>query len=143
MPDVAENNKALLRRFMEEVANQGNLAVIDELMVPNFVEHEEFPPGTPTGREAVRFFFSQWRQGFPDGRVQAELEIAEGDLVVGYETWSGTHTGEFFGMLASGKSVTFKAIDIVRIADGKLVEHWGILDHLTLRQQIGVLPASE
>jgi predicted ester cyclase len=135
-----EENKALFNRFMNEVANKGNLTAIDELMSPDFVEHEELPPGTPPGREAAKYFFAQWRQGFPDGQVTLEKEIAEGDLVSVYETWRGTHTGEFFGIPASGKPVSFKVIDILRVANGKFVEHWAVADNLSLMQQIGAIP---
>ena len=71
---------------------------------------------------------------------KSQMEIAEGDLVAGYETWHGTHTGEFFGIPASGKPVTFKVNDIVRVANGKIVEHWAVTDNLSLMQQIGAIP---
>ncbi len=136
-----EENKALFRRLIEEVANQGNLAAIDELVAPDFVEHEELPPGIPPGLEGLRAFFAAWRRGFPDGRVTLELEIAEDDLMAGYETWRGTHQGEFFGIPPSGQPVTFKVIDIVRVANGKVVEHWAVSDNLSLMQQLGAIPA--
>ncbi len=135
-----EANKALFRRFIEEVVNAGNLALIDELVAPDFIEHEDLPPGVPPGREGLKAFFAEWRSGFPDGRVTLELEIAEGDLVVGYETWRGTQQGTFMGMPASGRPVTFKVIDIVRVANGQIVEHWGLGDNLSLLQQIGAIP---
>jgi predicted ester cyclase len=140
---ATETNKALFRRFMEEVANRGNLGVIDEFMVPDFEEHEELPPGAPAGREGVRYFFREWRSGFPDGRVTLDLEIAEGDLVTCYETWQGTHTGTFLGIPPSGKRVLFRGIDIVRVADGKAVEHWGVSDMLSLQRQLGLIPAPD
>jgi predicted ester cyclase len=125
---------------MEEVANRKNLAAIDEFMATDFVEHEQLPPGTPPGRDAARFFFTQWRQGFPNGRARLDMEIAEGDFVVCHETWTGSHTGEFFGIAPSGKAVTFKVIDIVRITGDKIREHWGVTDNFGLMQQIGVIP---
>jgi steroid delta-isomerase-like uncharacterized protein len=140
MSDTVKN-KALFRRFMEEVANKKNPAAIDEFMATDFVEHEQLPPGTPAGREAARFFFAQWRQGFPDGRARLDMDIAEGEFVVCHETWTGTHTGDFFGIHASGKSVTFRVVDIVRISGGKIREHWGVTDNLGLMQQIGAIPA--
>jgi predicted SnoaL-like aldol condensation-catalyzing enzyme len=80
------DNKAPFRRFMEEVANKKNLGVIEEAMATDFVEHEHLPPGTPSGRDAARFYFTQWRQGFPDGRAHIDMEIAEGEFVVCHET---------------------------------------------------------
>ena len=139
MSDMVEN-KALFRRFMDEIADKKNLGAIDEFMATDFVEHEQLPPGTPAGREGARFFFTQWRQGFPDGRARLDMEIAEGEFVVCHETWTGTHSGEFFGIPASGRPVTFRVIDIVRISDGKVREHWGVADNFGLMQQIGAIP---
>jgi predicted ester cyclase len=138
----AATNKALFHRFLEEVANQGRLEVIDQLLAPDFVDHEELPPGVPAGLEGVKHYFSQWRQGFPDGQVTAVLEIAEDDLVVSYTAWRGTHQGEFLGMPPSGRSVEYKLVDIVRVADGRMVEHWAVSDNLALLTQIGAIPAA-
>ena len=137
-----EENKALFRRFMQRVANQGDLSVIHQMMPPDFVENQELPAGAPQGRDGVEHFFRQWSQGFTDRNVTLDLEVAEGDLVTTYQTWRGTHTGEFLGIPATGKTVKVQAVDIVRVADGMLVEHWGILDMLVLMQQLGVI-ASE
>ncbi len=137
---TAEENKALFRRFMEEVANQGNIDAVDELVAPDAVEHEELPPGTPPGREGVKHFFALLRNAFPDLRVTIDDQIAEGDKVVSRVTLSGTHKGEFVGIPPTGKTVTFGAIDIIRVAGGKLVEHWGVTDNLGLLQQLGVVP---
>ena len=140
---ATQENKTLFRRFIEEVANNGNLAAIDELVAPSFVEHEELPPDIPPGIGGVKAFFAEWRSGFPDGRVTLELEIAEGDLVACYQVWRGTHTGTFMGMAPSGKSVNFKVVDAVRIANGQIVEHWAVTDNLALMQQIDAVPAPE
>ncbi len=93
------------------------------------------------GREGVKQFFREWRTGFRDGHVNIDLEIAEGDLVTCYETWSGTHSGTFLGIPASGKQVSFAAVDIIRVADGQFVEHWGITDVMGFMEQIGASPA--
>ena len=89
----------------------------------------------------VEYFFRQWRQGFTERNVTIDLEVAENDIVTTYQTWRGTHTGEFVGIPATGKTIKVSAVDIVRVADGMLVEHWGILDMLLLMQQIGVIPS--
>ena len=138
-----EQNKALSRRFMEEVFNQGNLNLVDELVAPDFVEHEELPPGFPPGREAVKAFSTTFRGAFPDLKVTIDDLIAEGDKVVIRGTWSGTHQGELMGIAPTGKSVSFGVIDTVRIAGGKLVEHWGQMDTMRMMQQLGVIPAPE
>ena len=135
-----EENKALFRRFMEQVGNKGDLSVIDELMTADFVEHEPLGPGMLPGRDGVKQFFQGWRTGFPDGKITLDVEVAEGDLVTCFETWQGTHTGEFMGIPASGKQVKFEAVDIIRVADGQFVEHWGIIDALRLMEQVGAIP---
>jgi predicted ester cyclase len=126
---------------MEEVFNRGNISLIDELFAPDFVEHEELPPGIPAGREAVKHFSTMFRSAFPDLKAAMDDMIAEGDKVVARGTWSGTHKGEFMGIAPTGKSVSFGVIDIVRIAGGKFVEHWGQIDNLGMMQQLGVIPA--
>lgn len=136
-----EQNKALFRRFIEEVFNKGNVSTIDEFLAPNFVEREVLPPGTPSGREGVKQLAMMFRTAFPDFNVSIDDMIAEGDKIVARTTWSGTQKGEFMGIPSSGKRVSFNVIDIVRISDGKGVEHWGVMDSSALMQQLGVIPA--
>jgi steroid delta-isomerase-like uncharacterized protein len=136
-----EQNKALVRRLMEEAINRGNTSLVDELFAPDFVEHEELPPGIPTGIEAVKTLFTMFHSAFPDFQIAIDDLIAEGDKVVVRSTWSGTHKGEFMGIPASGQSVSFGVYDIIRMAGGKVVEHWGQMDNMSLMQQLGVVPA--
>ena len=139
-----EQNKALVRRLMEEVFNRGNTSLVDELFAPDFVEHEELPPGIPPGREAVKQLPTIFRRAFPDFKITIDEVIAESDKVVvrsTWSTWSGTHKGEFMGIPPTGKSVSFGVIDIIRIAGGKFVEHWGQMDNMGMMQQLGVIPA--
>ncbi len=139
---MTEDNKALNRRFVEEVINQGNTDAIDELIDPGVVDHAA-PPGFPTGREGAKQFAAMMRSAFPDLHLTIEDMIAEGDKVVMRSTWSGTHEGEFMGIPATGRQVTVSAIDITRVADGRLVEHWEQFDALGLMQQLGVVPPPE
>ena len=136
-----ETNKALLRRLIEEVFNRGNVSVVDELFAPDFVEHEELPPGVPPGREATKQLFTMLRSAFPDLNITIDDTIAEYDKVVLRSTWSGTHKGEFMGIAPTGRSVSFGVIDTVRVTGGKLVEHWGLMDNMRMMQQLGVIPA--
>ncbi len=135
-----EQNKALLRQFMEEIFNRGNMSRADELLAPDFVEREELPPGIPRGREGVKQLTTMLRSAFPDFKVTIDDLIAEGDKVVVRSTWSGTHKGEFMGIPPTGKSVSFGVFDIVRITGGKVVEHWGQMDNMRMMQQLGVIP---
>jgi steroid delta-isomerase-like uncharacterized protein len=136
-----EQNKALFRRFVEEVFNQGDVSLIDELLTPNFVEREVLPPGTPSGREGVKQLTLMFRTAFPDFNVVIDDMIAEGDKIVARTTWNGTQKGEFMGIPPSGKRVSFDVIDIMRVSGGKVVEHWGVMDSMALMQQLAVIPA--
>lgn len=135
-----EQNKALFHRFVEEVFNKGNMGTIDEFLAPNFVEREVLPPGTPSGREGVKLLTTMFRTAFPDFHVSIDDLIAEGDKIVARTTWTGTQTGEFMGIPPSGKRVSFDVIDIIRVSDGKCVEHWGVMDSSAMMQQLGVIP---
>ena len=132
-----EANKALVRRFFDEVVNRDNLSAMDEFLAPQFVSHEELPPGIPSGREGAKQLFSMLRSSFPDLQVTIEDQIAEGDKVVARVTFSGTHQGEFMGIPPTGRRVAYPVIDILRIAEGQVVEHWAVADMLGLMQQMG------
>jgi steroid delta-isomerase-like uncharacterized protein len=136
-----EQNKALFRRLVEEVFNKGDVSTIDEFLAPNFVEREVLPPGTPSGREGVKQLTMMFRTAFPDFNVSIDDMIAEGDKIVARTTWNGTQKGEFMGIPPSGKRVSFDVIDIIRISEGKGVEHWGVMDSSAMMQQLGVIPA--
>ena len=135
-----EQNKALIRRFYEEVLNKKNTAVIDELLDPNQVNHS-LPPGMPADLEGSKQFIGMFLTGFPDLHFTVEDMIAEGDTVVARLTARGTHQGAFMGIPPTGKHVTVTAIDISRMAGGKSVEHWIEMDTLGMMQQLGVIPA--
>jgi steroid delta-isomerase-like uncharacterized protein len=133
------DNKALTRRFYEEAVNQGKDEVIDELVAPDFVDHEEFPGLTPD-RDGVKQFFAMFKSAFPDGRFEVEDLIEEGDKMVVRATIRGTHKGEFIGIPPTGKQITVTSIDILRIRDGQATEHWGVTDMAAMLTQLGVLP---
>ena len=135
-----EQNKALVRQMVEEIFNRGNMSRADEFLAPDFVEREELPPGIPRDREGVKQLTTVLRSAFPDFKATIDDIVAEGDKVVIRQTWSGTHKGEFMGVPPTGKSVSFGVIDIIRIAGGKFVEHWGQMDRMGLRQQLGAIP---
>jgi predicted ester cyclase len=134
-----ESNKALVRHLVEEVQNRGNIAAVDEIAAPTFVNHSA-PPGMPADREGVKQVTLLFRRAFPDGAMTVEDMIAEGDLVATRKTFRGTHQGEFMGIAPTGRHVAIGLIDIVRVVDGRVVEHWNVVDNLGLLQQLGVLP---
>ena len=134
-----EQNKAIVRRWLEEGWTNGNLAVADELIDPGFVVHGAGGQAVPTGPEGVKQLVSAWRTGFPDGRMNIDDLFAEDDKVVIRMTWVGTHTGDFYGRAATGRPVSVTSIGIDRVANGKIVEGWGEVDMLGLYEQIGVI----
>jgi predicted ester cyclase len=135
-----EDNKAASRRFYEEVINQKQLTVVDEVAGDHNHSHD-FPPGLPPGREGLKLFISVFHAAFPDGHLTIDQMIAEGDTVATRLTFHGTHTGEFQGIAPTGKKVTIPALDMARFESGKLVEHWGGPNQMSLLQQLGVIPS--
>ena len=139
---TTEANKAIIRRIVEEIQNRDNLALIDELLAPNFVNHTP-APGLPPDREGIKQLLSMFRAAFPDGSMTIEDMIAEGDKVVSRKTYRGTHQGEFLGIPPTGRHITVGLIDMMRLVDGQVVEHWNVGDDLSMLQQLGVLPPLE
>ena len=137
--------KSRARRLVEEVLNQGDLAVANELISPDCVHHI---PGSPSrrGLGALRDWLALTLSIFPDFHAIVEDEIAEGDRVVQRITCYGTHQGEFCGVRPTGAQVTFSSIEINRAgADGKFAEHWSSADLLGVLQRLGlaaVMPAT-
>ncbi len=134
-----EENKALVRRFVDEVQSGGNIDAIDELCSPEFVNHSA-PPGVPSNTEGVKQVTAMFRLAFPDSYFTVEDMVAEGDKVATRKTFRGTHQGTFAGIPPTGQQVSIGLIDIVRVADGKVVEHWSMGDNLGMMQQLGVIP---
>ena len=131
-------NKALIHQFADRIIAK-DLEGALTLFGPNHVEHAVYP-GMPSGVEAVRAFFSMLFAGFPDVQTTILDTIAEGDKVVVRASTEGTHTGPFLGIPPTGKHAKWSFIDIHRIADGKIVEHWVETDQMSLMQQLGLVP---
>lgn len=138
---MGEDNKTLVRRALKEVYENGALELADEFVHPSFVDHEPAHADRTTGPESVKRTARQLLAAFGDLRFDVEDEIAEGDKVVQLVTMSGTHNGPLLGREPSGRAFAVRHIYIWRIADGKIVEHWGSRDDLALLQQIGLLPS--
>jgi steroid delta-isomerase-like uncharacterized protein len=135
----AEENKAAFRRTYEEIFNQGSFAAADELIAPDYVDHEEHPGNVP-GPDAVRTVAAMLRTAFPDLHFTIEELITEGDLVAGRLTMRGTHDGPLMGLPATGRQVQQAHMHFVRFRDGKAVEHWGVRDDVGLMRQLGLMP---
>lgn len=131
----------LIKRFYEDVIANGDLALIDQLTTDDITDHEEGLPGQPSGREGVKFFVNAMRAAFPDVRPKSiEPMMADGDLEAARVILTGTHEGELMGVAATGNTVEFESIDIIRVEEGKVAEHWGVTDTMSLMQQLGAIP---
>ncbi|HTX68573.1 MAG TPA: ester cyclase [Thermoleophilia bacterium] len=137
---MSESDKRSLRRIPLEVLNEGRFEVIDEVFSPDYIEHSPFP-GYPATAAGIKSFLRDFRSAVPDLRYTVDHEISEGDFVVQHVTGTGTPQREFLGMPATGKSATWPEIHVVRVSQGKAVEHWGLVDMLGVMQQLGALPA--
>jgi steroid delta-isomerase-like uncharacterized protein len=139
---TTEDNKAIIRRIIEEGFNQSNLAVFDELYASNFVHHDPSNPTVQT-RDDYKRWASQTRTAFPDYRLTIEDMVAEGNEVVTRWSLQGTQTGAMetpMQIPATGKHVTIVGITIARLAGNQLVEDWHLPDTMGFLQQIGVVP---
>ncbi len=128
-----------MRQFYERV-NAGDVDGFSALIADDLIEHEKVE-GLPQTKEGVIQFFTMLLAAFPDVRMDAEDIIESGDTAWARIRITGTNEGEFMGMPATGKSVDFQAVDIVRFNDeGMAAEHWGVTDSMTMMQQLGVVP---
>ena len=131
-------NKDIVLRY-QAIYNSNNLDALREVVAEDFLT-PRMMPGMPHGLEGARRIHQATLLGMPDWHTEIEDLIAEGDKVVARITMTGTHIGDFFGIPATGKKISFSGIYIVRIANGKIVEHWGEEDSVGLLQQLGAMP---
>lgn len=134
---MSEQNKARIRRVIEEVYNRGDLRVVDEVAASDLVIHASSQE--IRGREGAKQYVAALRAGFPDLHFTVEDQIAEGDMVVTRWTARGTHKGKFQNVPATGREIRLSGTDIDLIIDGKVVECWAHLDELGLMRQLGAI----
>ncbi len=134
----AEENKTLIRRY-REIHNKGNLDELDKIVAKDIVSHSALP-GLPPGLEGGKMAHNVFMAAFPDTHVTTDDLVAEGDKIVERFTATGTHKGEFMGAPPTGKKFQTGGMSVYRIANGKIVEHWGLDDALGLMQQLGMVP---
>ncbi len=135
-----DENKALVRRILEEFWNTGDIAHVDAFFAPNFVNHDPSAPQIQD-REGIKQRNLLYHASFPDFHVTIEDLIAEGDLVTKRYTMRGTHQSELLGVPPTGKQVSMPGIAIYRVTNGQIQECWWNYDMLGLLQQLGVIPA--
>jgi predicted ester cyclase len=130
-----EDNKTIVRRY-QDAYNSSNFAALAEVVAANILT-PNIVPGLPPGLEGAKLVHQTTVRGMPDYHTHIEELIAEGDKVVARVTITGTHTGNFWGLPPTGRRVQLSAIYIVRIAEGKIVEHWGEEDGMKVYRQLG------
>jgi predicted ester cyclase len=133
---ISEAAKAVVRRNTEEVQGQGKFDVFDELFADDFVDHTT-QPGTTPDKAGVRKLYGYLREAFPDFHAVIHWQLADGDTVTTYKTYFGTHEGEFLGIAPTHRKINFETVDVMRVQNGKITDHWGVGNLLKLMQQIG------
>jgi len=133
-----EENKNLVRRY-QEAYNTGKLDELDGILAPNLSSHNHLP-GVPTGLAGAKMVHQGLLTSFPDSKTTIEDLVAEGDRVMVRGTTTGTHKGPFAGAPPTGKSFKVTTMSVFRIANGKIVEHWGVVDGTGVMQQLGLMP---
>jgi predicted ester cyclase len=131
------DHERVVRRLIEEGFNRGQIQILDELLDPAYVEHQPVAPGVPPTKDAVPAMIGSLRRGFPDIHLSIEAIDAVDDRVWIRLRATGTNSGPFMGNLPTGRKMTIDVIDMVRMREGRIVEHWGVPDHLSLMEQLG------
>jgi steroid delta-isomerase-like uncharacterized protein len=130
--------KAVVRRNTEEVQSRGKFDVFEELFADDFVDHTPQPGMTPN-KDGVRDLYHRLRAAFPDFRADIHWQAADGELVTTYKTYHGTHQGMFLGVAPTGRKIHFETVDVMRVRNGKITDHWGVANLFSLMQQLGVV----
>ena len=132
---MSEQNKAVFEKFMSAL-NAKDMASMESLLADDFMDNDAMP-GMAPGKVGM---IGMYVNAFPNLNIVVDHWVAEGDLVAGVMTTEGTQTGEFMGMPASGKAFSVREMHMVRVANGKMVEHWGLANELSMMQQLGAMP---
>lgn len=137
----ADAAKAVVRRNTQEVQGGGNFKLFEELFAEDFVDHTPQPNTTPD-KDGVRILYQTLRAAFPDFHAEIHWQAADGELVTTYKTYHGTHQGTFLGVAPTGRRIHFETVDVMRVHNGKIAEHWGVANLFSLMQQLGAWPTA-
>ena len=124
-----------IRRFIDEFQTANNVAIAEELLAPDFIDHTPFP-GFPGGRQGVLALFAALRAAFPDLRAEVVHQIEQGDRVATHKLFHATHLGDFMGIPPTGRTITIDVIDLVRVENGLMKEHWNAVDASGLMKRL-------
>jgi steroid delta-isomerase-like uncharacterized protein len=133
---VSDEAKQVVRRNTEEVQGKGRFDVFEALFADDFVDHTT-QPGTTPDKAGVRKLYTYLRQAFPDFHAEIHWQLVDGDRVTTYITYYGTHEGPFLGIGPTHREIHFETVDVMRVQNGKITDHWGVGNLLSLMQQIG------
>lgn len=136
----AEQNRATVRRFIDEVFNRGNFSVAEEVLAPDYVHYDPATGEMGSGIEGLEKMVAFYRDSFPDFQIRVEEQIVTEDRVVERWTGHGTHQGTLMGIAATGRQVEAMGISIHRIAGGKIAETHTVFDSAGMLRQLGVIP---
>lgn len=136
---MAHDPESVVRRLIEEGFNQGRLEVCDELTAPSLAEHQDFGPDHAPGPEGVKAVVASLRRAYSDFHLEIEHLVVDGDLVWLHMKGSGTNDGPFMGNPPTGRAMHIDVFDLIRVADGRMVEHWGVPDRLGALVQLGLV----
>jgi steroid delta-isomerase-like uncharacterized protein len=134
---MSHSNEVTMRRYIEEVVNNGNLSLLDEIIHPDYVFRS--PAQELHGLDNLRSLFSTYRSAFPDLHVEIEELVAGGDKAVIRFNLSGTHEGDLMGIEATGKPVKINGMTLSRFDNGRVIDEWELLDQFDLYQQLGLV----
>ncbi len=136
---ISEAAKSVVRRNTEEVQGDGNFELFEELFDDDFIDHTPQPNMTPD-KAGARSLYLALRTAFPDFHAEIHWQTADGEIVTTYKTYHGTHKGMFLGVAPTGRKIHFETVDAMRVHNGKITEHWGVANLLSLMQQLGAWP---
>jgi steroid delta-isomerase-like uncharacterized protein len=134
----SERNKALIQRLFDEVLNAGNFGLLDQLIGASYVEHNPVA-NQAAGAAGVRDRIRDLRKAFPDLRFVLDELVGEGEVVAARYHWQGTHKGTFLGIAPTGRRLSVRGMDFYRLEDGRVIEHWDVVDEFGMLSQLGDL----
>jgi len=137
---MVQDPEALARRLIEEGFNEGNLALVEDLVSPDLVEHQNFGPDHAPGAAGVQAVIASLRQAFPDFHLAIDDLAVDGDTVWLRMTGTGTNDGSFMGHPPTGRPMRTDVFDVLRVENDRIVEHWGVPDRLGTLLQLGLAP---
>jgi steroid delta-isomerase-like uncharacterized protein len=133
---ISDAAKSVVRKNTEEVQGQGNFEVFEQLFADDFVDHTT-QPGTTPDKAGVRKLYTYLRQAFPDFHAEIHWQLADGDRVTTFKTYHGTHEGTYLGVAPTHRQIQFETVDVMHVQNGKITDHWGVANLLSLMRQIG------